>query len=184
MIKNSQLYFMNEALKEAKKAFDKDEVPVGAVVVLDKKIIARAHNLRESKQSIHAHAEFIAMEKATKKVGSWRLENADVYVTLEPCPMCAGAMIQARIRNLYYGTKDPKTGAVESVIKYLDNPFNHKINYESGLLSDEAATLIKTFIKNKRCNHVNIPTGYSHSILRIEPGQALIGAAIRHLICG
>lgn len=150
MINKSHIYFMQAAIKEAKKAFLKDEVPVGAVVVLDGKIIARAHNLRESKQSIHGHAEFLAMEKATKKVGSWRLENADLYVTLEPCPMCAGAMIQARIKNLYYGTKDPKTGAVESVIKLLDNPFNHRIKYESGLLKEEASELLKTFFKQKR----------------------------------
>jgi len=150
MIKNSHEYFMNEALKEAKKANDKDEVPVGAVVVLDGKIIARAHNLRESRQSIHAHAEFLAIEKAAKKIGSWRLENADLYVTLEPCPMCAGAMIQARIKNLYYGAKDPKTGAVESVIKLLDNPFNHKIYYEGGLLMDKCSNILSTFFKNKR----------------------------------
>lgn len=147
---NNHTYFMQTAIKEAKKAYLKDEVPVGAVVVLDGKIIARAHNLRESKQSIHGHAEFLAMEKAAKKIGSWRLENVDVYVTLEPCPMCAGAMIQARIKNLYYGTKDPKTGAVESVIKLLDNPFNHQIKYESGLLKDEASQLLKTFFKQKR----------------------------------
>ena len=150
MKNNPHIHFMEAALKEAKKAFLKDEVPVGAVVVLDGKIIARAHNLRESKQSIHGHAEFIAMEKAAKKIGSWRLENADLYVTLEPCPMCAGAMIQARINNLYYGTKDPKTGAVESVIKLLDNPFNHQIQYESGLLKEEASQLLKTFFKQKR----------------------------------
>jgi tRNA(adenine34) deaminase len=141
---------MEAAIKEAKKAFLKDEVPVGAVVVLNDKIIARAHNLRESKQSIHGHAEFLAMEKAAKKIGSWRLEDVDLYVTLEPCPMCAGAMIQARIKNLYYGTKDSKTGAVESVIKLLDNPFNHQIKYESGLLKEEASQLLKTFFKQKR----------------------------------
>lgn len=141
---------MTAALKEAKKAFDKDEVPVGAVVVLDGKIISRAHNLRESKQSIHAHAEFLAMEKAAKKIGSWRLENADVYVTLEPCAMCAGAMIQGRIRNLYFGANDPKTGSVESVIKLLDNPFNHRIYYEGGLLQEACGTLLKNFFKNKR----------------------------------
>ena len=141
---------MTAALKEAKKAFDKDEVPVGAVVVLDGKIISRAHNLRESKQSIHAHAEFLAMEKAAKKIGSWRLENADVYVTLEPCAMCAGAMIQGRIRNLYFGANDPKTGSVESVIKLLDNPFNHRIYYEGGLLQEACGMLLKNFFKNKR----------------------------------
>ena len=150
MIKNNQTYFMNAALKEAKKAFHKDEVPVGAIAVLGDQIIARAHNLRESRQSIHAHAEFLVMEKAAKKLGSWRLENVDIYVTLEPCPMCAGAMIQARIRNLYFGAFDPKTGAIVSVIKLLDNPFNHRIYYEGGLLSNEASDLLKTYFKQKR----------------------------------
>ncbi len=150
MNKTSHEYFMNEALKEAQKAFDKDEVPVGAVVVLDGKIIARAHNLRESKQDFSAHAEFIAMQKAAKKIGSWRLENALVYVTLEPCSMCAGAMIQSRIKHLYYGAKDIKAGAVESVLKLLDNRFNHQVIYEGGLEATKASNLLKEFFKKLR----------------------------------
>src|SRR5690606_37320746 len=110
---NLQSYkFMKAALKEAAKAYQKMEVPVGAVVVHEGKIIARAHNLRESKQQFHAHAEFLAMLKASKKIGSWRLEDCEVYVTMEPCPMCAGAMIQSRIKHVYYGAKDPKAGVV------------------------------------------------------------------------
>jgi tRNA(adenine34) deaminase len=146
----SSVKFMKAALLEAKKAYMKDEVPVGAVVVHDGKIIARAHNLREEKQSFHAHAEFLAMLKATRKIGSWRLEDCDVYVTLEPCPMCAGAMIQARIKNLYYAAQDPKAGGVQSVVQLLDIPFNHQIHVESGLMEDESKALIQSFFKKLR----------------------------------
>lgn len=141
---------MKAALKEAQKAALMDEVPVGAVVVYQDKIIARAHNLREKQQSFHAHAEFLAMIKATKKIGSWRLEDCDVYVTMEPCPMCAGAMIQARIRNLYYGTKDSKAGAIDSVVQLFDIPFNHHINVESGILAEESKIEVQNFFKKLR----------------------------------
>ena len=142
--------FMKAALKEAQKAALINEVPVGAVVVYQDKIIARAHNLREKQQSFHAHAEFLAMIKATKKIGSWRLEDCDVYVTMEPCPMCAGAMIQARIRNLYYGTKDSKAGAIDSVVQLFDIPFNHHINVESGILAEESKIEVQNFFKKLR----------------------------------
>lgn len=142
--------FMKAALKEAEKAAMIDEVPVGAVVVFQDKIIARVHNLREKSQSFHAHAEFLAMMKATKKIGSWRLEDCDVYVTMEPCPMCAGAMIQARVRKLYYGTKDPKAGGIDSVVQLLDIPFNHQIDVESGIMADESQTIVKDFFKKLR----------------------------------
>jgi tRNA(adenine34) deaminase len=142
--------FMKSALREAEKAFIKDEVPVGAVVVYQNKIIARAHNLREKNQSFHAHAEFLAMMKATKKIGSWRLEDCDVYVTMEPCPMCAGAMIQARIKHLYYGTKDPKAGGVDSVVQLLEVPFNHHIEVESGIMAEESQKIVKDFFKKLR----------------------------------
>lgn len=147
---NLKSKFMKAALSEAKKAFMKEEVPVGAVVVHDGKIIARAHNLREKKQAFHAHAEFLAMLKASKKIGSWRLEDCDVYVTLEPCPMCAGALIQSRIRNLYYATKDPKAGGVDSVVRLLDIPFNHQIHVESGLLETESKELLQSFFRKLR----------------------------------
>ncbi|MFA5526087.1 MAG: nucleoside deaminase [Acholeplasmataceae bacterium] len=142
--------YMAAALREAEKAAAIDEVPVGAVVVYQDKIIARAHNLREKKQSFHAHAEFLAMMKAAKKLGSWRLEDCDVYVTMEPCPMCAGAMIQSRIKHLYYGTKDPKAGGIDSVVKLFDTPFNHQIDYESGILENEAQDMVKLFFKKLR----------------------------------
>ena len=106
--------YMKEAIKEAKKAELKDEVPIGCVIIKDDKIIARAHNLRESKQQSIAHAEILAIEKACKKIGSWRLENCDLYVTLEPCPMCSGAILQSRISNVIYGAKDFKGGCIES----------------------------------------------------------------------
>ncbi len=142
--------YMQAALIEAKKAAEIKEVPVGAVVVYKDKIIARAHNKREHDQSFHSHAEFLAMMKAAKKIGSWRLEDCDVYVTMEPCPMCAGAMIQARIRKLYYGASDPKAGVVGSVMNLLSYPFNHKILIESGVMAQESQILLKEFFKDLR----------------------------------
>lgn len=142
--------FMKAALREAEKARILDEVPVGAVVVYQDKIIARAHNLRETNQSFHAHAEFLAMLKASKKMGSWRLEDCDIYVTMEPCPMCAGAMIQSRVRGLYYGIKDPKAGVVDSMMHMFDYPFNHKIYVESDILANESKQMIQEFFKKLR----------------------------------
>jgi tRNA(adenine34) deaminase len=141
---------MKAAYKEAKKAELENEVPVGAVVVYQNKVIARAYNKREQMQSFHAHAEFLAMMKAAKKIGSWRLEDCDVYVTMEPCQMCAGAMIQSRIKNLYYGAKDPKAGAVGSVLNLMEIPFNHQINVVSGMMAEESQELLKSFFKKLR----------------------------------
>jgi tRNA(adenine34) deaminase len=142
--------WMNEALKEAKKAYEKMEVPVGAVVVYQNKIIARDHNRREKSQTFYAHAEFLAMQKASKKLGTWRLEDCDVYVTMEPCPMCAGAMIQARVRNLFYAAKDPKAGVAESVFNMFSHKFNHVINVEGGIMEKESQEMIKAFFKTLR----------------------------------
>ncbi len=142
---------MKEALKEAKKAYDKDEVPVGCVIVKDDKIIARAHNLKETKNDTTNHAEILAIQKASKKLQSWRLLDCDMYVTLEPCSMCAGAIINSRIRNLYYGTKDEKTGAVGSVFNLLeDYTFNHKVEYQDGVLQEECEAILKQFFKQLR----------------------------------
>jgi len=143
-------YFMGEALIEAKIAFDKGEIPVGAVIVLNNEIIARAHNLRESLNDPTSHAEIEAIKLASQKLNSWRLNDCDLYVTLEPCPMCAGALIQSRIRKVYFGAFDPKSGAISSVIKLLDEPFNHKIEYEGGLLSSESSKLLKDFFSKIR----------------------------------
>jgi tRNA(adenine34) deaminase len=143
--------FMKEALKEAKKAYAKEEVPVGVVIVKDGKIIAKAHNLKESKKQATSHAEILAIQKACKKVGAWRLAECDMYVTLEPCPMCAGALIQSRIRKLYIGTDDSKTGACGSVLNLLeDYKFNHKIEVEKYILKDECESILKDFFKMLR----------------------------------
>ena len=123
--------FMKEALKEAKKASDKLEVPVGAVIVKDDKIIARAHNLKETKFDTTKHAEILAIQKASKKLNSWRLLDCEMYVTLEPCSMCTGALINSRIKKVYIGANDEKTGAVGSVFNLLeDYTFNHKVEIE------------------------------------------------------
>lgn len=143
--------FMKEALKEAKKAYDKLEVPVGAVIVKDGKIIARAHNLKETKFDTTAHAEILAIQKASKKLNSWRLINCEMYVTLEPCSMCAGALINSRIKKVYIGASDEKTGAVGSVFNLLeDYTFNHKVEYEKGVLQDECESILKKFFKELR----------------------------------
>lgn len=143
--------YMKEAIKQAKKAESIDEVPIGAVIVHNDKIIARAHNLRESKQNSIAHAEVIAIQKACKKLGSWRLENCTLYVTLEPCPMCSGAILQSRIKRVVYGATDPKGGCIESCMKmYEINGFNHYPDVTSGILKDECSELLKNFFKKKR----------------------------------
>ena len=135
---DSKEKFMKEALKEAKKAYDKLEVPVGAVIVKDGQIIAKAHNLKETKFDTTKHAEILAIQKASKKLNSWRLLDCEMYVTLEPCSMCAGALINSRIKKVYIGTSDEKTGAVGSVFNLLeDYTFNHKVEYEKGNLKDE-----------------------------------------------
>ncbi len=141
---------MKSALLEAKKAYSKGEIPVGCVIVYENKIIAKAHNLRETNQTTISHAEVIAINKACKKIGSWRLEECDMYVTLEPCPMCAGAIIQSRIKNLYYGAKDSKTGAAGSVINLFDFKFNHKVNVFEGIFEEESKELIQDFFKKLR----------------------------------
>lgn len=143
--------WMKEAIKQAKKAAQKDEVPIGCVIVKDDQIIARAYNKREMKQCSTAHAEILALEKACKKLGSWRLENCDLYVTLEPCPMCSGAIIQSRIRNVIFGAYDPKGGCMGSNMNINDvRGFNHYPDIEGGILQDECSRLLKEFFKAKR----------------------------------
>ena len=143
--------FMLEALKEAKKAYKKGEIPVGAVIVKDNKIIARAHNLKETKKDTTKHAEIIAIQKASKNIEAWRLIDCEMYVTLEPCSMCAGAILQARIKNLYIGAMDAKTGACGSVLNLLeDYKFNHKVEIQSGILADDCEYILKEFFKELR----------------------------------
>lgn len=143
--------WMKEAIKQAKKAAQKDEVPIGCVIVKDDQIIAREYNKREMKQCSTAHAEILAIEKACKKLGSWRLEDCDLYVTLEPCPMCSGAIIQSRIRNVIFGAYDPKGGCMGSNMNINDvRGFNHYPDIEGGILQDECSRLLKEFFKAKR----------------------------------
>lgn len=143
--------FMQEAIKEAKKAAEKLEVPVGCIIVKDGKIIARGHNQKETKEDTTKHAEIIAIQKASKKLKAWRLLDCEMYVTLEPCSMCAGAMIQSRIKKVYIGTMDQKTGACGSVLNLLqDYPFNHKIEIETGIEKQECEEVLKTFFKKLR----------------------------------
>ena len=143
--------FMKEALKEAKKAYNKLEVPVGAVIVKDGQIIARAHNLKETKYDTTKHAEILAIQKASKKLNSWRLIDCEMYVTLEPCSMCAGTLINSRIKKVYIGASDKKTGAVGSVFNILeDYTFNHKVEYQKGVLQDECENILKDFFKKLR----------------------------------
>ncbi len=143
--------FMKEALKEAQKAFEKDEIPVGAVIVKDNKIIARAHNLKESKENAVSHAEILAIQKACKKLKAWRLLDCEMYVTLEPCAMCAGALINARIKRIYIGTCDEKTGACGSKLNLLeDYEFNHKVEVEKYILRENCEKILKEFFKDLR----------------------------------
>lgn len=146
-----KIKYMEQALIEARKAYEKEEIPVGAIIVRDNKIIARAHNIKEEKNDTTKHAEIIAIQKASKKLGSWRLNNCEMYVTLEPCAMCAGALIQSRIKKVYIGTMDLKTGACGSVLNLLeDYTFNHKVEIEKGIMQQECETILKDFFKMLR----------------------------------
>ena len=143
---------MKEALKEAYKAQKKDEVPIGAVIVKDDVIIARAHNLKEQKQKATAHAEVLVIEKADKKLGTWCLKDCDLYVTLEPCMMCTGVIELSRIRRLYYGTSDPKGGAVKTLVDIKSIPHLNTYPKEiiPDILHDECAEILTSFFKEKR----------------------------------
>ena len=143
--------FMKEALKEAKKAYEKLEVPVGCVIVKNGKIVARAHNLKEIKKDATNHAEIRTIQKASKKLDAWRLTDCEMYVTLEPCAMCTGALIQSRIKKIYIGAMDEKTGACGSVLNLShDYTFNHKLEIETGILKEECENILKEFFKTLR----------------------------------
>ena len=142
--------YMKIALKEAEKAKQKMEVPIGVVIVSEGKIIARAHNLRETKKNSLCHAEIIAINKACKKKENFRLNDCEMYVTLEPCTMCAGAIIQSRIKKVYIGALEPKYGAVCSKSEMFSLPSNHKVEYETGILQEECTNIIKEFFKELR----------------------------------
>ncbi len=145
--------WMKEALLLAGEAADEGEVPVGAVVVKDGVIIGKGRNRRELGKSALAHAEIEAIAQACETLGGWRLSDCDLYVTLEPCPMCAGAIINARIRKVYAGTEDPKAGSCGSVVDLFSLPYNHKPLYETGILQQECRLQLKEFFKKLRCEH-------------------------------
>jgi tRNA(adenine34) deaminase len=152
MIKQMEhINYMKLALKEAQKANEIDEVPIGAIIVKDGKIISRAHNLREKNQISTAHAEVLAINKACKKLNTWRLEGCVLYVTLEPCTMCAGASILSRVDGIVYGAKDPKGGSLGSLYDIsLIKGFNHYPWIVSGICEEESSELLKSFFKSKR----------------------------------
>jgi tRNA(adenine34) deaminase len=150
-VSENDIYFMRLALEEAEAAFDADEVPVGAVIVQGDTVIASTHNRRESSNDPTGHAELLALRVAAQKVQRWRLSEATLYVTKEPCIMCAGAMVNARLGRLVYGCRDEKGGAVDSLYKLLsDNRLNHQVEVVSGVLGDECAEILKRFFQERR----------------------------------
>lgn len=148
---NNDEYFMREAIKEAEKALSLNEVPIGAVIVLGNRIIAQGHNLRECEQNAIAHAELLAIDRACKELGTWRLEDAVLYVTLEPCPMCSGAIILSRIKRVVFGAADPKGGCAGTLMNLLeDERFNHRSEVTAGVLGEECGLMLSEFFRSLR----------------------------------
>jgi tRNA(adenine34) deaminase len=144
-------YFMEMAIAEALKAKQLNEVPIGCVIVLNDQVIARGHNLRETEQNAIAHAEMMAIHQACKEFKTWRLENAELYVTLEPCPMCAGGIIMSRVKRVVFGAHDPKGGCAGTLMNLLeDTRFNHQCEVKSGVLAEECGNLLTQFFKELR----------------------------------
>ena len=144
-------YFMRLALREASRALEHDDVPVGALIVLEGEVIGAGHNERELRQDPTAHAEMIALRQASTALGTWRVLGAVMYVTLEPCAMCAGAIVLARLTRVVYGASDPKAGAAGSVLDLLDVPqLNHRPDHQGGLLAEESGDLLRTFFAGRR----------------------------------
>lgn len=142
--------FMKRALELAKKAYDSGEVPVGAVIVKNGEIIGEGYNMREQKQNALSHAEMEAINSACKNTGSWRLDDCEIYVTLEPCPMCTGAIINARIKTVIFGAFDSSMGCMDSVINLCDYPFNHKVEIYAGICEDECKEILQNFFEKLR----------------------------------
>ena len=150
-IVNDDVFWMEKALELAQQATENDEVPVGAIVIKQGKLVAAAHNLREQSGNPVAHAEMLAIQAAAKKLGNWRLTETTLYVTLEPCPMCAGAIILARIPRVVYGATDPKSGAAGSLYNIVqDERLNHQVQLLSGVCAEESRALLRTFFENRR----------------------------------
>ncbi|MEK4484006.1 tRNA adenosine(34) deaminase TadA [Psychrobacillus sp. FSL H8-0484] len=149
-------YYMNLAIEEAKKAAAIGEVPIGAIIVYKDEVIAKAFNLRETTQNATTHAELLAIQEACAKIGSWRLEETTLYVTLEPCPMCAGAILQSRIPRVVYGARDAKAGCVDSLYHLLnDSRFNHICEVTEGVLSETCGSLLTHFFRDLRAQKKN-----------------------------
>jgi len=147
----SDKYFMNEAIKEALKAYEKGEIPVGAVVVINGQIVSRAHNIKETTNDPTSHAEILAIREAGRALGAWRLTEATIYVTKEPCIMCSGAIVNARIKRLVYGCDDKKGGGALSLYKIVqDSRLNHQVEVKRGVLEEECSLLLKKFFKELR----------------------------------
>lgn len=142
--------FMSRALLLAKKAYEAGEVPVGAVIVKDGEIIAEGYNMREQKQNALSHAEIECINKACDVLKSWRLDGCELYVTLEPCPMCTGAIINSRIKTVVFGAYDLKAGSMDSVINLCDYPYNHKVEIYGGIMEDECKEILENFFQNLR----------------------------------
>ncbi|WP_378955652.1 tRNA adenosine(34) deaminase TadA [Pelosinus sp. sgz500959] len=146
-------YYMGLALEEARKAYDLGEIPIGAILVMDEQVIARGHNMREIWHDATAHAEMIVIRESCEKLKRWRLTGATLYVTIEPCPMCAGALVMSRIDRLVYGSSDYKAGAVESLFNIVQNDaLNHSMVVASGVRSDECAEIMRDFFRSRRKN--------------------------------
>lgn len=143
--------YMKEAIKQAKKAYTLNEVPIGCVIVYNDKIIARGYNRRVTDKNTLSHAELNAIKKASKKLGDWRLDDCELYVTLEPCQMCSGAIVQSRIKRVYIGCMNPKAGCAGSIMNLLKVPqFNHQVDQEEGILQEECSVLLKNYFKDLR----------------------------------
>lgn len=143
--------YMSEAIKQAMKAYELGEVPIGCVIVYQDKIIARGYNRRTTDKNTLSHAELNAIRKASKKLGDWRLDGCEMYITLEPCQMCAGAIVQARIKKVYIGCMNPKAGCAGSVLNLLNvSRFNHQVEMETGILEEECSSIIKKFFRELR----------------------------------
>ncbi|WP_408955288.1 tRNA adenosine(34) deaminase TadA [Natroniella sp. ANB-PHB2] len=148
---NKDEYYMKIALEEAEKAFQKGEVPIAAIVVKNDQVIAKAHNLKEDLQDPTAHAEVLAIRQAANSLGGWRLSGSTLYVTIEPCPMCAGAIVQARIDNLVYGANDLKAGGAGTLFNIVnDERLNHRLEVKSGVLKEDCSQIMKCFFKSLR----------------------------------